>query len=81
MTGCVNFLAAIALLSVFNRLETVAEMAERGQELRNSHFQRLSTGLQESVETSAIHLDILTYLKAIHGRLASVAHPILENRQ
>jgi phosphate:Na+ symporter len=55
------------------------EMSEREQALRNSHFQRLSAGLQESVETSAIHLDILTYLKAIHGHLASVARQILES--
>lgn len=55
------------------------EMAERERDLRNHHFQRLRTGLQESVETSAIHLDILTYLKAIHAHLVSVAYPILEN--
>jgi len=56
------------------------EMAERERDLRNSHFQRLRAGLQESVETSAIHLDILTYLKAIHAHLVSVAYPILESR-
>jgi phosphate:Na+ symporter len=56
------------------------ELSELEHNLRSRHFERLRAGLQESVETSAIHLDILTYLKAIHSHLTAVAYPILENQ-
>lgn len=42
------------------------------------HFQRLREGVAESLETSAIHLDMLRDLKRIHGHLTAVAYPILE---
>ena len=51
---------------------------ERERELRNRHFHRLHEGLAESVETSAIHLDVLTNLKHINSHLTAVAYPILE---
>ena len=44
----------------------------------NSHFARLRAGRQESIETSAIHLDIIRDLKRINSHLTSVAYPILE---
>lgn len=43
-----------------------------------SHFTRLRDGRPESLETSAIHLDILRDFKRIHGHLTAVAYPILE---
>ncbi|HYF55423.1 MAG TPA: Na/Pi cotransporter family protein, partial [Salinarimonas sp.] len=43
-----------------------------------SHFTRLRDGRAESIETSAIHLDILRDFKRIHGHLTAVAYPILE---
>jgi phosphate:Na+ symporter len=43
-----------------------------------SHFQRLREGKIASIETSALHLDILRDLKRIAAHLTSVAHPILE---
>jgi phosphate:Na+ symporter len=43
-----------------------------------SHFQRLREGTIASIETSALHLDILRDLKRIAAHLTSVAHPILE---
>jgi phosphate:Na+ symporter len=51
---------------------------EQERELRNRHFRRLHAGLIESVETSAIHLDVLTNLKHINSHLTAVAYPILE---
>ncbi len=44
----------------------------------DSHFGRLREGRPESIETSAIHLDVMRDLKRINGHLASVAYPILE---
>jgi len=38
----------------------------------------LREGRPESIETSAIHLDVMRDLKRINGHLTSVAYPILE---
>jgi phosphate:Na+ symporter len=43
-----------------------------------SHLARLRDGAVASLETSALHLDILRDLKRINAHLVSVAHPILE---
>jgi phosphate:Na+ symporter len=43
-----------------------------------SHFARLREGRPESIESSAIHLDVIRDLKRINGHLTSVAYPILE---
>ena len=51
----------------------VAELAAA-----DSHFGRLREGRPESIETSAIHLDVMRDLKRINGHLTSVAYPILE---
>ncbi len=44
---------------------------------RSKHLARLRAGQVASIETSAIHLDILHDLKQINSHLASVAYPIL----
>lgn len=43
-----------------------------------SHFDRLRDGRSESVETSALHLDILRDLKRINSHLVTAAYPILD---
>jgi phosphate:Na+ symporter len=48
------------------------------RELRAAHIQRLHAGLPESIETSAIHLDILTNLVRINHHVTSIAYPIIE---
>jgi phosphate:Na+ symporter len=47
-------------------------------EAADSHYARLREGRPESLETSAIHLDVIRDLKRINGHLTSVAYPILE---
>ena len=42
------------------------------------HYERLRSGVTESLETSSIHLDVLRDLKRIHGHITSIAYPILE---
>ncbi len=49
------------------------------RELRDRHFARLNAGLNESMETSAIHLDLLTHLKRINSCVSHVAYAILED--
>ena len=42
------------------------------------HLARLRQGTSASIETSALHLDILRDLKRINAHIVSIAHPILE---
>jgi phosphate:Na+ symporter len=51
---------------------------QRERELRESHLDRLRRGLAESLETSEIHLDILTNLKRISSHVSALVFPILE---
>ncbi len=44
----------------------------------DSHLARLRSGQIESIETSALHLDLLRDLKRINSHLVSVAYPILD---
>ena len=55
-----------------------ATMREAERRATESHFERLRDGRPESIETSAIHLDIIRDLKRIHGHVASIGYPILE---
>ena len=43
-----------------------------------AHFGRIRAGRVESVETSALHLDVLRDLKRINAHLAGAAYPVLE---
>lgn len=43
-----------------------------------SHYARVSERRPDTIETSAMHLDVLRDLKRINGHLTSVAYPILE---
>ena len=49
------------------------------QERRYSerHLARLHEGRRESIETSALHLDILRDLKRIHSHIVAVAYPVV----
>jgi phosphate:Na+ symporter len=53
-------------------------MRSRERELRESHLGRLRVGLAESLETSEIHLDILTNLKRISSHVSALMFPILD---
>ncbi len=48
------------------------------KKMRQAHIYRLHRGLAESIDTSAIHLDILTNLKRINSYITNIAYPILE---
>lgn len=56
-----------------------ATMRDAERRATESHFERLRDGRPESIETSAIHLDIIRDLKRIHGHVASIGYPILES--
>jgi phosphate:Na+ symporter len=46
----------------------------------NAHFARVRAGRIESVETSALHLDLLRDLKRINAHITAAAYPVLEKR-
>jgi phosphate:Na+ symporter len=46
--------------------------------MREAHLNRLRSGLTESLETSEIHLDVLTNLKRISSHVSALVFPILE---
>jgi len=53
-------------------------MRARERELRESHLRRLRAGLAESLDTSEIHLDVLTNLKRISSHVSALMFPILD---
>ncbi len=59
-------------------LREKTEMREAELSAADSHFRRLREGRPESIESSAIHLDVVRDLKRINSHLTSVAYPILE---
>ncbi len=59
-------------------LEQRAVIRQRERDLRQSHLDRLRAGLAESMETSEIHLDVLTNLKRINSHITAVVFPIVE---
>ena len=79
-----NLESAIAAFAANDRslaqavLDQRPVMRQRERELRESHLGRLRMGLAESLETSEIHLDILTNLKRISSHVSALVFPILE---
>jgi len=57
------------------------KMIELEKELRQAHISRLYKGHRESIDTSAIHLDVLTNLKRINSYITNAAYPILEREK
>ncbi len=70
MTG--DVVVARQLISEKRRVNA---LERRGFE---NHIERLRSGHRESVETSALYIDMLRDLRRIHSHLAAVAYPILD---
>ena len=45
-----------------------------------NHIGRLQDNTAQSIETSALHLDLLSELKRINSHICSIAYPILESK-
>ena len=45
----------------------------------DSHIERLSINTLQSIETSSLHLDLISDLKRINSHICSIAYPILEH--
>jgi phosphate:Na+ symporter len=48
------------------------------KELKNAHIRRLNKGMKESLETSSIHLDILSSMRRIVSVCAGIAHCVVD---
>lgn len=59
-------------------VEQKEKIRELEQILERTHLKRLRQGLTESIETSAIHLELLRSLKMINTSFAMIAYPLLE---
>ncbi|NQW08547.1 MAG: Na/Pi cotransporter family protein [Alphaproteobacteria bacterium] len=60
-------------------LEQKVHIRELERRFSEAHYARIAARLQESVNTSSLHLDVLRDLKRINSHVTSVAYPILED--
>ena len=66
------------LTSARRLLAEKEQIRELERTFADSHLKRLSDNTLQSIETSALHLDIIRDLKRINSHIASIAYPILE---
>jgi phosphate:Na+ symporter len=59
-------------------LRDKAELRKAELDAADRHLERLREGRPESLETTSLHLDVLSDLKRIHSHICSVAYPVLE---
>jgi phosphate:Na+ symporter len=78
LESAINAFAAADRALAQDVLDQRPVMRQRERELRESHLGRLRAGLAESLDTSEIHLDILTNLKRISSHVSALVIPILE---
>ncbi len=60
---------------VLNRKKVLGNLEK---ELKNAHIRRLNKGMKESLETSSIHLDILSSMRRIVSVCAGIAHCVVD---
>jgi phosphate:Na+ symporter len=68
---------ARAARSLLGEKEVLRDLEARATE---AHFARIRAGRVESIETSALHLDVLRDLKRINAHVAAAAYAVLEKR-
>ncbi|WP_425260676.1 Na/Pi cotransporter family protein [Rubrivivax sp. RP6-9] len=61
-------------------LEEKARFRELEHAYAANHIARLQHNTAQSIETSSLHLDLLSELKRINSHLCSIAYPILESK-
>ncbi len=60
-------------------LEEKARFRDLEHEYAANHIARLQDNTAQSIETSSLHLDLISELKRINSHLCSIAYPILES--
>lgn len=61
-------------------LQRKITIAAKERKMREAHIKRLHKGLRETIDTSAIHLDILTNLKRINSYISNIAYPLIAKK-
>jgi phosphate:Na+ symporter len=60
-------------------LEEKAQFRDLEREYAATHIARLQDNTPQSVETSSLHLDLISDLKRINSHICSIAYPILDS--
>ena len=60
-------------------LEEKANFRDLEHEYAGAHIARLQDNTAQSIETSALHIDLISDLKRINSHICSIAYPILES--
>ena len=60
-------------------LEEKARFRDLEHEYAANHIARLQDNTTQSIETSSLHLDLISELKRINSHICSIAYPILES--
>jgi phosphate:Na+ symporter len=60
-------------------LEEKARFRDLEHAYAASHLQRLAGNTVQSIETSSLHIDLISDLKRINSHICSIAYPILES--
>jgi phosphate:Na+ symporter len=60
-------------------LEQKDHFRELEHEYAANHISRLRNNTAQSIETSSLHLDLISDLKRINSHICSVAYPLLES--
>jgi len=82
-----NFDMAISAFTSHDRdladrvLRNKEELSIMERELVQAHFDRLRKGLRESIETSHVHLDIISNLARINSLITHLIYPIAEEKR
>jgi phosphate:Na+ symporter len=59
-------------------IQEKAKFREMERSYAHSHLGRLSDNTTQSIETSSLHIDLISDLKRINSHVCSIAYPILE---
>jgi phosphate:Na+ symporter len=59
-------------------LEEKARFRDLERAYANTHLDRLADNTVQSIETSSLHIDLISDLKRINSHICSIAYPILE---
>jgi phosphate:Na+ symporter len=57
------------------------KLVEKEKELKEAHIQRLHLGLKESINTSSIHLELLSHLRRANSITTRIAYAIVERKK
>jgi phosphate:Na+ symporter len=60
-------------------LEEKARFRDLERAYSSAHLDRLTGNTMQSIETSSLHIDLISDLKRINSHICSIAYPILDS--